>query len=416
MDSALESALRDVWQHVTSDRQSWLLGAGISSNAGVPLMYPLTEYVQVLIAENNPEQRALLGIVRDQLPTTCHIEHILSQIGDLISVADRSKSGQVAMNGRGTEASALRSLHNSILENIGFAVRYGYRPPTNGKEEVRGSVQKPIVTVEDHRAFVHKLFAARMKPGFHQSPISFFVLNYDTLLEDALALQQIPFLDGFLGGAMAYWAPEVAYAENKAYRINAKVFKLHGSVDWHLSEERTVIRCRDCCAYPNKAGNLLIYPQSTKYIATQKDPFASLFSFFRNTLATGPDNVLGICGYSFGDEHINGEIEAAMSAPGSKTVIVAFAKEVPSNGSTKLPAQLEQWLTKQSWCERVFVASSHGLYHGNLKNLYADDSELGWWKFSGLTSYLGDGPEIVPLARDSALTNETAAPTEEPPE
>jgi len=399
MESALEAALRDLWQHLTSDRQSWLLGAGVSFMAGIPLMIPLTAHVVDRVGEDSATQAELLNAIRDQLPEDCHVEHVLSQIGDFIALADRSRAGSIQIMGKDVAADALRDLHTRILEAIGDAVRYGYRPPRDGQPEVRGTASQPIISVDDHRAFIRHLFAAREKPGFQQAPITFFTTNYDTLIEDALALQQVPFADGFLGGAMGFWAPDFGFVETRSNRPAARVVKLHGSVDWHRSEDGSVIRCRNGCAYPSRDGNLLIYPQSTKYVATQKDPFAALFSMFRQNLSIGPDNVLGICGYSFGDDHIDGEIEAVMGQQFSKTVIVAFAQEaVDSNGEPQLPARLKEWLARRPWKDRVFVASSRGLYHGSLNNLCDAADDLTWWTFQGLTSYLAEGPEFLPAA------------------
>ncbi len=77
-----------------------------------------------------------------------------------------------------------------------------------------------------------------------------------------------------------------------------------------------------CCRYGSKylsdSSNLLIYPQATKYIETQKDPFATLFQQFRNELQISTNNTLLICGYSFGDEHINAEIEFALTSPNNQ--------------------------------------------------------------------------------------------------
>ncbi|WP_414472884.1 SIR2 family protein [Microvirga sp. M2] len=413
MESALDAALRDLWQHLTSDRQSWLLGAGVSFMAGIPLMVPLTTHVVDRVAADSPEQAELLTAIRDQLPQDCHVEHMLSQIGDFIALADRSRAGSVQMTGKDVAADALRDLHTRILEAIGNAVRYGYRPPRNGQPEVRGTASQPIISVDDHRSFVRHLFAAREKPGFQQVPITFFTTNYDTLIEDALALQQVPFADGFLGGAMGFWAPDVGFTETRSNRAAARVVKLHGSVDWHRSEDGSVIRCRNGCAYPSRDGNLLIYPQSTKYVATQKDPFAALFSLFRQTLSVGPDNVLGICGYSFGDDHIDGEIEAVMSHQSSKTVIVAFAQEVLDPlGEPQLPTRVREWLTARPWRDRVFVASSKGLYHGSMTNLCDTAKDMDWWTFQGLTNFLSEGPEYLPAAAPGPIPSPEVTLTE----
>src|SRR3546814_3354041 len=81
--------------------------------------------------------------------------------------------------------------------------------------------------------------------------------------------------------------------------------KLHGSIDWILGDEGDVWRVRDTDIYPRRNGSVLIYPQSTKYVATQRDPFAAQFSMLRGLLGSSSELVLAVCGYSFGDEHIN---------------------------------------------------------------------------------------------------------------
>lgn len=87
---------------------------------------------------------------------------------------------------------------------------------------------------------------------------------------------------------------------------------------------------RDGDLYPEKSSRVLIYPQSTKYLATQRDPFAAQFDLFRRTLGSNKENVLAICGYSFGDEHINQEIELALRCPENKTTILAFSQKLNS--------------------------------------------------------------------------------------
>lgn len=372
-------------------------------------MHPLTEYVQQRLQTNDPDTHELYVTIRNEISDSCHIEHILSQISDLIAVSGRTKTAATSVGTKTFLAEQLRSGHSKIIEEIGNAVRYGYRPAKGDKAEEIGTRVKPIVCVDFHRAFVRQVFASREKPGFKQTPISFFTTNYDTLIEDALALEGVPYADGFLGGAMAFWSPACGYGDKDNQAIyRAKIYKLHGSVDWHRIEDGRVVRCRDGCGYPSRVDNLLIHPQATKYLATQKDPFAALFSRFRTALATGPDIVLGICGYSFGDEHVNGEIEAAMSSPQSKAVIVTFSEEKMANGKSELQGTLKSWLCDAPWRERIIVATNRGLYHGNLENLCPPDEELEWWNVEGLTKYLSDGPETLPTS-NPPLKQESAS-------
>ena len=309
MPADVEHELKSLWQHLTSERQSWLLGAGISYNAGIPNMADLTLYVRSKIDEGSKDLGALLGQIYSDLPDKSHIEHVMSQVGDLIALAERSRDNSVQVDATAVTAETLRNLHKEISAAIGDAVRYGYRAPRSGSSEVRGSITNPLAKVEDHRDFVKQVLGARHVPGRLTPPINFFTLNYDTLLEDAMALERIPYFDGFAGGATAFWR---GYEGENTTTYRAVLCKMHGSVDWYKSAEVYLLRCRAGAAYPDRSSSVIIYPQATKYTSTQREPFAQLFASFREALTRGPDNVLAICGYSFGDEHVNDEIELSM--------------------------------------------------------------------------------------------------------
>lgn len=394
MATDFESAVEDITAHLTSERQAWLFGAGISCRSGLPLMVTLTEIIANELVTANSEYTALFTALRAELPADAHIEHILSHIGDLIALAERSREGTVRVGVVAYDGKALRGLHGGIRDLIREVIRHGYLPADENESVRISSSDKPVVDVVHHRSFVKTLFAVRDKAGRTQRAIHFFTLNYDTLLEDALALERISFTDGFSGGAMAYWSPDTAYGDvGSGGFAQAQIVKLHGSVDWHADADGSVIRCRDGCGYPARAGNVLIFPQSTKYVATQRDPFASLFERLRSNVRSPSASVLAICGYSFGDDHVNLEIEEAMARVDSKTVVIAFAFESEIDGKSELPPRLIDWLIAKPWSSRLFVLTNRGLYHGDHTNLYQGPGSLDWWTFEGVVRFLSDGPQ-----------------------
>ena len=169
-------------------------------------------------------------------------------------------------------------LHQRVLTWIAETIRWGYKPKKDDEtpEEV-GTHENQIIVINDHSEFVYALFN-RSQAGVaeRRRAVRLFTTNYDTLLEDALALGGFSYWDGFSGGAVAYRSHRYGDAEpnlgDRAY-----VIKLHGSIDWHLGEGDRVWRVRDGDLYPNKISRVLIYPQSTKYLETQRDPFAAQF-------------------------------------------------------------------------------------------------------------------------------------------
>ncbi len=139
---------------------------------------------------------------------------------------------------------------------------------------------------------------------------------------------------------------------------------------------------------------MLIYPQQTKYIATQKDPFSVLFNQFRQQLNTSKDQALAICGYSFGDDHVNLEIETALDQPGNNTTLICFVaeQENPDNQTPELPKILDEWLSEKPWSVRVFVLTDRGLYWGSTTNRFElVDGTHDWWTFAGVSNLLVNG-------------------------
>ncbi|MGE4685249.1 SIR2 family protein [Yersinia enterocolitica] len=362
--------------------QNWLLGAGISYNAKIPLMYPLTNRVVELL-NDSPDVLKLVNILKVQLPQDVHIEHILSQLGDYSAIASRSVTKEISIGNTIFTLDQIESAHNEILNNIADTIRYGY---VEGEKREVGDKDNFIVRIDDHFNFIKTLFY-NLRAGINErrKPVRLFTTNYDTLLEDALSLNKIPYWDGFSGGAVAYrtyrYGQSEPVSEAKAY-----VVKMHGSIDWYQNDDGYLWRVRDRDTYPPKNRRVLIYPQSTKYVATQKDPFSSQFDLFRKAISSPSYNVLIVCGYSFGDEHINQEISLSMSNPDSKTVLLAFCQEI--NGS--IPDVLNTW-RKEVWGKRIYIATQEGLYVSDKPVLKRKEKYDDWWTFSGITTVMKEG-------------------------
>jgi hypothetical protein len=387
MSTVDDGYLQQIDEFLSRPNQMWLLGAGVSCDAGIPLMGLLTQRVMELTAAS--AHKPLLEALLAELPENAHIEHLLSHLGDYTTLGNRSSSRKVTIAGVEYTVKTLEAAHIEILKHISDTVRWGYRAASETTAAVIGSYEKPMVSVTHHLDFVKALIGKRQAGlDSRRTPIRFFTTNYDTLLEDALSLGCYSYWDGFSGGSVAFRNHRYGDAE-PATGCRAHVIKLHGSIDWYLGDDGKVWRVRDRDIYPDRAGRVLIYPQATKYIATQRDPFAAQFDVFRRALCNGSDNVLAICGYSFGDDHINQELEFALSSPTSKTTILAFCAEFDA-----IPPVLEGW--RQSlWGKRVYVMTQRGLYAGPVGPLHAptEGSSLDWWTFGGVTNVLKDGVE-----------------------
>ena len=381
-----ETITEELKKQLDSSRQNWLFGAGISRNSNIPLMYPLTDRVkQIIKGEKNNE---IYDLLTKELIEKAHIEHYLSHIGDLIALAERSKIKSATVENKPFAKEELLELHASIISAIGETVRYGYS--NIGGKEIIGTFDKPIVEIEHHIKFVQSLFSNRSNL-LSRSKFTFFTTNYDTLLEDALGLEKFIVVDGFSGGSMAYWNPQIEFQDLHSLPNKCLLYKLHGSIDWQRDEKKGLVRSRYGTKYLANKSDIMIYPQATKYIETQKDPFSYLFNGFRNELNSTENNVLITCGYSFGDDHINAEIEAALSSRSNSTTIVAFAEENPE-GDIIINKTLDTWLKNKGFGNRIYVAGRKGIYYNSIEPLKpADGKDLNWWTFSGLTNFISTG-------------------------
>lgn len=384
----IEDGIEELQKLLEIDYQYWILGAGVSLDSNIPLMYPLTKRVEACLEEPNKKYfQTLIGILEE----SCHVEHVLSHLGDLIAIAERSRSKNVLLGTDTLGVAQLNDLYKAIIENIARTIRYGYKAERQGEPEQIGTLADPIVEVENHKQFISQLFKRRanLEP---RSKISFITTNYDTLIEDALTLEKRVAVDGFSGSAIAFWTGLGIDIKDSLPQRSHRVLKLHGSVDWFKSQDSALLRVRYGVKYLADLSNTLIYPQATKYVETQKDPFSKIFDAFRKSLAINESHVVPIIGYSFGDEHINSIIEHALTERNNKTNIVAFSQElINTDSQSALAPTLDRWRNDTEFGSRIYIASDKALYCGKTKLEPIAGQNLDWWTFAGLTKFLGQG-------------------------
>lgn len=116
-----DNRLENLKQLLSSQsRQSWLFGAGISFGSKIPLMYPLTSRVEQIVEEySGDKEKEILGALKADLADDCHVEHYLSHLGDLLAIADRSRSQSAYIGANSYNSEELRKLYLEIIKAIG---------------------------------------------------------------------------------------------------------------------------------------------------------------------------------------------------------------------------------------------------------------------------------------------------------
>ena len=344
---------------------TFLIGAGCSRCAGLPLTSDLFEKV-MLNNDINGTTKEILVTTRDTFAgaSNANIEDYLSEIVDLIAIAERRK---------------VRGVPNDTIP-VGKGA-YSTDDLQQASMEIKRAIGNIIggsVNLDVHRDFVASVHRPIRVGRIEQSqPVDYLVLNYDTILEDALALERIIYADGIQGGPTGWWHPELFHSRE----MSARVIKIHGSVDWHLMPEETLPRRLASTIDLPSAADLpvLIWPSSTKYQETQLDPFAQLLEIARRAIRpdSSSQRLIVICGYSFGDSHINAELDRALHGSEGNLTVVAFTNEDEPIG------QLKSWYEDNAVREQLLIFANRGFFHGELR--VPSQEELLWWKFENLT-------------------------------
>lgn len=362
-------ALKKLEELMTQSRRSFLIGAGCSKCAGLPLTTELTDKTL-----SNPKldapTKSILTALRTQFDgaSQSNIEDYLSELIDLLAIVER----RVA---RGASNIA------TVLGGESFTPEQ-LRGATERIKRAVADVIDQTTSIETHWKFigaVHRPIRPG-KPTSNQS-VDYLVLNYDTLIEDALALEKIPFADGMDGGVTGWWNPAVFNGDG----ATARVLKLHGSINWSEFKDDPLPRrvSKNLSVLDASDRRVLIWPASTKYRETQRDPYAQLAALSRQILrpAEKAQMVLVICGYSFSDSHINLELDRALRESEGRLTITVFSSDERPSG------QVKAWHEDNSVREQVLVFCKRGFFHGDKASTSTVD--LPWWKFEVITRILG---------------------------
>ena len=170
-------------------------------------------------------------------------------------------------------------------------------------EHIRHFVSKPLPNGDTP----YHVLASWIQAIPRERAVEIFTTNYDLLLEQALEEQRLPYFDGFIGSDSAFLDLE-SMAEDDLPSRWARLWKIHGSVNWWMTDRKNIRRSRTT----NAGEQLLIYPSHLKYDQSRQMPYYAMLDRLRIFMRTD-QCVLIACGYSFNDDHINACIAQGLS-------------------------------------------------------------------------------------------------------
>ncbi len=210
------------------------------------------------------------------------VEDVLSHIRTLQSLCS---AGPLGVCGDGV----IDGFSESLLTKLDQAIC----------EKVRNIVSKSLPS----RDTPYHVLAKWIQAIARDKPVEIFTTNYDLLFEQALEEQRVPYFDGFVGSDSAFLDLESMMVRDDLPARWARLWKIHGSINWWMTVEKKIRRSRD----EVEGEQLLIYPSHLKYDESRQMPYYAMLDRLRVFLSSG-QCVLLTCGYSFGDEHINAYI------------------------------------------------------------------------------------------------------------
>lgn len=169
----------------------------------------------------------------------------------------------------------------------------------------------------------HHALATWIKSIDRRFAVELFTTNYDTLLERGLEDARIPVFDGFVGSREPFFEPaSLAHEEDAPGRRWSRLWKIHGSINWHRSaaDDGRVVRTQET------ATGELIFPSLHKYDESRKQPFVAMLQRLADVLHRREETVLFVLGYSWGDQHVNDVIFDALAAR-ERTHVIALQHE-----------------------------------------------------------------------------------------
>jgi len=279
----------------------FLLGAGASVDAGMPVVSELTK-----------DLRQRLPLLPDMNGASCPD---FGRIFDFIEKYDRS----VASN------------YERLFEWIKLILDVEKEP---FRKLVMIDISQNLLRAMAHLTMVVGAEIARILNSCQASPdylsgiadfmpsngrLKVFTLNYDCCLEDACRVAETDVTTGF-DPVNHHWKPQLFEDQGKGINL----YKLHGSLRWFGARDRNLpddqfrrrlitLELRPEDELPMgwervSSPTLILGPEKVHSF----DPFVTLLSEFQKALRSAKTCV--IIGYGFGDPHINELIERSLDA------------------------------------------------------------------------------------------------------
>jgi hypothetical protein len=262
---------------------------GLFIGAGCPTAVRLEEKNECPLI---PDILGITSIVRERLSSREICGPLLGKIDEHLQQDDRQDCDIEAMLGH---IRALCSVAGKDDARVGLSV--------DDCEKLDDAICQIIQELADKElpkdGTPYHRVAEWVSGTMRDKPVEVFTANYDLLMEQAFEHCQVPFFDGFPGSCRPFFDIRTIEEDPLPSRW-ARLWKLHGSINWYLDSSKRVYRGTTDEAESKR----VIHPSHMKYEESRRMPYLAMIDRLR-TFIKQPTAALVVCGYSFRDEHIN---------------------------------------------------------------------------------------------------------------
>lgn len=249
---------------VFTNHNVYVLGAGFSKNAGLPVLKDFLNEMRSSVNWLKKEERPELTATRDVLlfrksaaSAALRVNMNVENIEDLFSLAAASGEESNANNVSNAIAATIEYCRQRAMrpQTLNVTVTSNTPVPSSWNKTNEGDETKQRYTAELYDLYAGFLSGDLCEDSQYMknTVISF---NYDTLLEDSLLNIGVPVDYGFGRVNVAY---DESWTEMQGVKKKLTVLKIHGSVNWFINDR--------------ELGDLTVYRSYNDGYSKDGDPY-----------------------------------------------------------------------------------------------------------------------------------------------
>ena len=286
----------------------FLLGAGASANAGIPVSAEMVKRIENLITDKESEwnkYKDLYYLIKSGVNYSSGLTGELPQfnIETLLFVLEELVQ---------KEKHLLYPFIGSWNIRFNEVIKDDFKLISSFQKKIKKKL-KDWVGIEDASTAEYFKYFKKLKDELNHS-LRIFTLNYDKCIEVNTNNAGYEFtLERGFEKDTRKWNHKRISERVRDDEPDIYLYKLHGSIDWKRDKQTNIVKYVD---------NEALYPDlifGTQNKLTYSDPYLFLFSEFRHY--TLNSRLIVCIGYGFADEHINGLIEQALKQDSNKKIL-----------------------------------------------------------------------------------------------